>query len=510
MTLRDDALGVLTALAGQASAAARHDPGPVQPHAAVAGPLEHELVVAVGDPMVDRGRIHQLLTCLRRQAGRGDVGATAARLAVLTVWEVQGPQAAGELLETWRTVRAGIGGCPWCAVELEVRLLTELGRYTQAVDLLTGSPAGPWCLESEAALRAAALLPLLGAGHGARAAAWHRAGLRRVAHDRTRLHLVADHMDFLRLTGNGPAGVELARTHATLLRAGCTTAQRLRWLTAAAMVAAEQVDAGHGDDLVTVAWPERSTEPMTLAEFSAALRARAVPLAAAFDARCADRRRSVALLDRYRHERARAVLPVERPGAAADAEQRRRRAGRRPVTRQDVLTCPDPYAEAEEAVLSCTLIDPVGVWEELVVRATDESRARQAAARAVLARVLCLAGDRVRCLAEAATAAAMSEVAGDRVAVAAARATAAASWVATDPRRALELAESAVAQLAALPPGVEHAAALCRARSAGVAALLASDRLDDAECWIDQIHPAHPAQQVRVASQRAQVLRRRG
>ena len=515
MTIRDDALGVLTALVGQGPVgqgpgAAGNALAPAQqPHPAVSGPLEQELAVAVGDPVVDRSRIHQLLSRLSSQAAQGGVGATAARLAVRTVLEVQGPQAAGELLETWRAAGGGVGDCPWCAAELEVRVLAQLGRYTQAVDLLNDAPAGPWCPESEATLRSAALLPLLGAGHGARAAAWHRAGLHRVAHHRTRLHLVADHVDFLRLTGNGSAGVELARTHAALLRAGCTAAQRLRWFTAAAAVAAEQVDAGHGADLVTVAWPEQPTEPMTLAEFSAALRARAVPLAAAFDARCGDRRRSAALVDRHRHERVRAVLPVELT-AAARAEQPPRRTGRRPVTRQDVLSCPDPYAEAEEAVLSCTLVDPVGVWEELVLRAAAESRARQAAARAVLARVLCLAGDRVRCLAEVATAAAMSEVAGDRVAVAAAKATAAASWVAVDPRRALELAELAVAQLAVLPPGVEHAAAVCRARSAGVAALLASDRLDDAECWIAQIHPAHPGQQVRVANQRAQVLRRRG
>lgn len=507
MTIRDEALGVLAALAGAAAGAA-HGPAP-QAHPDVPGPLEHEIAVAVGDPAVDRGRIRQLLTCLSGRAAHADTGATAGRLVVATVLEVQGPRAAGELLETWRSARAGAGGCAWCAVEVEVRVLTELGRYSQAAALLDDPPAGPWCPESEAALRAAALLPLLGAGHGARATAWHRAGLRRVTHDRTRLHLVADHLDFLRLSGNAPAGVELARTHAALLRAGATAAQRLRWLTAAATVAAEQVDAGHGDDLVTVAWPQQPTEPMTLAEFGAALRARAVPLAAAFDARNGDRRRSVALLDRRRHELARAQLPVD-PPAAAEAGQRRRRAGRRPVTRQEVLACPDPYAEAEEAVLSCTLVDPVGVWEELVLRAADQSRARQAAARGVLARVLCLAGDRVRCLAEAATAAAMSEVAGDRVAVAAAQATAAASWVAADPARALELAELAVAQLSALPPGVEHAAALCRARSAGVAALLAADRLDDAEHWIAQVHPAHPGQQVRVASQRAQVLRRRG
>lgn len=510
MTIRDDALGVLSALAGRADPAAPAVYGPApHPHPAVSGPLEHELAVAVGDPGVDRGRIHQLLACLSSQAAHGDTGMTAARLAVLTVLEVQGPQVAGELLEPWRAARAGAGGCPWCAAEVQVRVLTELGRYPQAADLLNDPPAGPWCPESEAALCGAALLPLLGAGHGPRAAAWHRAGLRRVTHDRTRLHVVADHIDFLRLTGNAPAGVELARTHAALLRAGCTAAQRLRWLTAAAAVAADQVDAGHGDDLVTVAWPELPTEPMTLAEFSAALRARAVPLAAAFDARNADRRRSAALLDRHRHERARAELPVDLPATAQHAEQRRRSAGRRPVTRQDVLACPDPYAEAEEAVLACTLVDPVGVWQELVLRAADESRARQAAARGVLARVLCLVGDRVRCLAEAATAAAMSEVAGDRVAVAAAQATAAASWVAVDPRRALELAELAVAQLATLPPGVDHAAAVCRARSAGVAALLASDRLDDAECWVALVHPAHPGQQVRVASQRAQVLRRR-
>ncbi len=503
MTIRDEALGALSALAGHARG------GAGQPHPAAPGQLEQDLATVVGDPMVDRSTIHHVLARLTAQAGqRGDV-ATAARLAVATVLEVDGPQVASELLPAWRAARHGApGGCPGCAAELEVRVLGELGRYTEAADLLSGSPAGAWCPESDAALLGAALLPLLGAGHGARAVAWHGEGLRRVAQDRSRLHLLADHLDFLRLTGNGPAAVELVRTHTALLRAGCTAAQRLRWLTAAAQVTAEQVDAGHGDDLVTVAWPQRPTEPMTLAEFSTALHARAVPLAAAFDARNRDRRCAAALIGRGRHDRARTALVVDL--RALTAQQRRSScAGRRPVTLQDVLACPDPYTEAEEAVLSCTLVDPVGVWQQLVLRAADEGRGREAAARAVLARVLCLAGDRDRCLAEAATVEAMNAATGDQVAVAATKATAAASWVPVDPRRALTLAELAADQLDALPHSVERAAASCRARSAVVGALLALDRLDDAERWIAGVRPAHPGQQVRVASQQALVLRRR-
>lgn len=503
MTIRDEALGALSALAGHARG------GPDQPHPAAPGQLEQDLAALVGDPMADRSRIHQMLARLTAQAGRrGDV-ATAARLAMATVLEVDGPQVASELLAAWRAARNGAaGGCPGCAAELEVRVLGELGRYTEAADLLSGLPAAAWCPESDAALLGAALLPLLGAGHGARALAWHGEGLRRVAHDRARLHLLADHLDFLRLTGNGPVAVELVRTHTALLRAGCTAAQRLRWLTAAAQVAAEQVDAGHGDDLVTVAWPQQPTEPMTLAEFSTALHARAVPLAAAFDARNRDRRRAAALAGRGRHDRARTALVVDL--GALPAQQRRSGAGRRPVTLQDVLACPDPYTEAEEAVLSCTLVDPVGVWQQLVLRAAAEGRAREAAARAVLARVLCLAGDRGRCLAEAATAEAMNAATGDQVAVAATKATAAASWVPVDPRHALTLAELAADQLDGLPHSVERTAASCRARSAMVGALLALDRLDDAERWIAGVHPAHPGQQVRVATQRALVLRRRG
>lgn len=421
--------------------------------------------------------------------------------------------------------------------ELEVRVLAELGRYTEAVAVLDELPGGSGhtgpqdqeqcpesaqyhqyqqshCQESEAALLGAGLLPLLGAEHGSRAAAWYAVGLRQVIHDRSRLHLLADHIDFLRLTGNGPAAVELVRTHAALLRAGCTAAQRLRWLTSAAHAVAEQVDAGHGDDLVTVAWPERPTEPMTLAEFSAALHARATPLAAAFDARNGDRRCSLALSCRGRHDGARTTLSVDLRIVAPTVDHRRRRAGRRPVTLQDVLVCADPYAEAEEAVLSCTLVDPAGVWAALVLRAAGEGGAqgagREAAARAVLARVLCMTGDRVRCLAEAATAAALSSAIGDRVAVAAAKATSAACWVGDDPHHGLLLARQAAAELTALPPGVERDTGLCRAGSAAVAALLALDRPDEAERWMAEVQPVHPGQQVRVASQRALVLRRRG
>src|SRR5262249_20980882 len=150
---------------------------------------------------------------LGHQAGCCGAGPAAARLAVATVLEVEGPRAAGELLPAWRAARAGAPGCPGCASELEVRVLTGLRRYPEAAAVLDDSPPQLWCPRSDAGLLGAALLPLLGTGQGARAAAWHGEGLRRAAHDRTRLHLVADHLDFLRLTGNGATGVELARTH---------------------------------------------------------------------------------------------------------------------------------------------------------------------------------------------------------------------------------------------------------------------------------------------------------
>lgn len=520
MTIRDEALRTLNALAGQAYGAGRHARGvrhqvhpiPPQPDHGAPGRLQRELAAAVADPMVGLGRIEQLLAELGRI---GDAG-TAARLVVSTVLEVEGPQAAGELLPRWRAARESAGraapGCPSYVAELEVqvRVLAELGHYAAAAELLDESPPeAAGCPESGVALLGAALLPLLAAGRELRALAWHSEGLRKVAHDRTRLHLLADHLDFLRLTGNGPAAVELARTHAALLRAGAA-AHRLRWLTSAAQVSAEQVDAGHGEDLVTVAWPARTTEPMTLADFSQALHARAVPLAAAFDARNGDRRCAMALADGGRHTGVRAVWPVDLRATPVVVEQRRRRSGRRPVTLRDVLACPDPYAEAEEAVLSCTLVDPVGVWQELVLRASGGTQRREAGARDVLARVLALAGQRDRCLAEAALAGAMSAAIGDRVAAAAAKATSAVATVPVDPRQGLVLARRAVDELDRLPRSVERAAALCRARSAGVAALLALDLVDEAERWMAEVNPAHPGQQVRVASQRALVLRLRG
>lgn len=534
MTIRDEALGVLNALVGHASDPAGRPLGAEYQPPGLPERLELELAAAVADPMMDRSRIEHLVARLAEQTDWGSGGvATAARLAIATVLEVEGSRTAGELLAPWRAARASAGpsgaGCPGCMGEVEVRVLAELGRYTEAVAVLDALPAGARhtaqfqesarcqsvrCQESDAALLGAGLLPLLGAGHGSRALAWHTEGLRQVLHDRNRLHLLADHIDFLRLTGNGPAAVELVRTHAALLRAGCTASQRLRWLTSAAHVVAEQVEAGHGEDLVTIAWPERPTEPMTLAEFSLALHARARPLAAAFDARNGDRRRALALSCRGRHEAARAALPVDLRAALPAVEHRRRSAGRRPVTLQDVLVCADPYAEAEEAVLSCTLVDPVGVWEALVLRAASDAgprdKGREAAARAVLARVLCLAGNRIRCLAEAATAAAMSAATGDRVAVVAAKATAAACWVDDDPRYGLLLARMATAELTALPAGIERDAGLCRASSAVVAALLALDRPEEAQRWMARVQPVHPGQQVRVASQRALVWRRRG
>ncbi|HEU0090240.1 MAG TPA: hypothetical protein VFQ77_21730 [Pseudonocardiaceae bacterium] len=528
MTIRDEALRTVQVLAGSAPAgqAPSADPRVLQGEP---GQPAVDLVAAVAEPLASRSRIDCLLGQLaaRARERRGDA-APAARLAVATVLAVDGPEAAGELLAPWRAARASAGpagaGCPGCAAELEVRVLVELGRYGEATEVLEAlsgealsgealsgealsgdalpSP-GVCCPESGLALLGAALPALLGTGHERRALAWHVAGLRGVARHRIRLHLLADHLDFLRLTGNGSAGVGLICSHAALLRSGCTAAQRLRWLTAAAHVTDEQVAAGHGEDLVTVAWPQRSTEPMTLAEFRTALYARATPLAGAFDARNGHPRHQVALAGPHRHDRARCTLALDLRAAAP------RRPGRRPVALPDVLACPDPCADAEEALLAGTLIDPVGVWQELVLRAGDRGIAEGAAARAVLARVLCLAGDRDRGLAEAATAEAMSAALGDRVAAAAARATAAACWAQTDPARGLLLVTQVIDELAVLAPSGARDAALCRARSTGVAALLALDRLDEAERWVAEIDPVHPGQQVRVASQRALVLRRR-
>lgn len=531
MTIRVEALGVLNALAGLTRRAA---PFGSPPRATRPVSSAVDLTAAVTDPAVSRGRVDQLLARLAAQAAeQREFAGAAARLAVATALEVDGPQLAGELLEPWRGAReaagAGAAGCAGCTAELEIRVLSELGCFAEATAVLDALPGGsaftgPWCVEHAAALPAAALLPLLGAGRGSQAVNSHCDGLRTVVHDRTRLHLLADHLDFLRLSANGPAAVELVRTHTALLRAGCTAAQRLRWLTAAAHAVAEQVDAGHGDDLVTVAWPEHPTEPMTLADFSLALYARATPLAAAFDARNGDRRRVLDLTDLGRHDQLRRALPVDLSPAGPSGQprrhgprsgvHRRRQVARPPVALADVLACADPYAEAEEALLSCTLSDPIGVWQELVLRAGAEAARpgdrREAAARAVLARVLCLAGQRDQCLAEVATAEAMNTATGNRVAVASTRATAAACWVQVEPHRGLALAEQAVADLADLPPSAERDEALCRAYSARVAALLTLEKLDEALHWVGLLNPVHAGQQVRVAAQHALVLRMRG
>lgn len=488
MTIRDEVFATLRTLTGNRGS---------EPDAAA--DLEPELHAAVSHPDVGRRRIGELLATM---AGAATNPAQPTRLALVAQLALDGPDGAAELLELWRAARAADPPrCAGCDAVIEARALTALGRLEEAVDVLEPVlTPGSECDEHQGEVLAAALLPLLGAGQGERALACHRAGHPAVA---DRPALIAEHLEFLRLTGNGRAAVELARRHAPSLLAGSTPADRVRWLTAAANAAADQVDAGHGGDLVTVAWPGRPAEPVTLEGFAAQLRQRAATLAAAFDTRNGNDHHSATLAYRDRNHRLRAVLPL-RPEPAA----RPMPGGRRPMSLADVLTCPDPLGQAEEGLLARTLIDPVAVCDALVLRYAGTER--EAAARAVLARVLCIAGQHERCLAEAETVAAISAAAGDRGAAAAARATAAASLVERDPRRALALVAPVTDELAAMPPDVERDAALCRARSAGVGALLALDMLDDAERWLPGVHPTHPGQRLRVACQRAVLLRRRG
>lgn len=491
MTICDEVRGVLVS----------GTTGPARP----AGDLEARLHAAISHPDVGRRRIVELLTSL---AGSATAPGRPARLALLAHLALDGPDGAAELLTAWRAARvADPARCTDCDIALEARALTALRRFAEAARVLgpvlaDEGPArhvGSECDEHRAEVLAAALLPLLGAGQGERALACHRAGHPAVA---GRPALLAEHLEFLRLTGNGRAAVELARRHAPSLLAGSTPADRLHWLTAAAHAAADQADAGHGDDLVTVAWPGRQAEPDTLTGFAAQLNRRADALAAAFDARNGSGRHTATLGDRTRDHRLRVVLPLP-----AEPVTRATTGGRRPMTLHDVLACPDPLGQAEEGLLARTLVDPVAVCDALVLRYSGTER--EADARSVLARVLSAAGHHERCLAEAETAAAISAAAGDRVAELAARATAAASWVERDPRRALALVTPIVDELAAMPAGVERDAALCRARSAGVGALLALDMLDAAQRWLAGVHPCHPGQRVRVACQRVVLLRRR-
>lgn len=494
MTIRDEVLATLYAFTGSHAS----EPG------AAAG-LEAELHAAVAHPEVGRRRISELLTALASAAtGPGQ----PARTALVAHLALDGADGAAELLALWRSARAANPqACTGCDAVVEARALTALGRLEEAADVLgpvladgdAARQAGRGCAGNRPEVLAAALLPLLGAGQGERALACHRAGHLAVAN---RPALLAEHVEFLRLTDNGHAAVELARRHAPSLLAGSTPADRLHWLTAAAQAAADQADTGHGDDLVIVAWPGRQAEPVTLTGFAAQLHRRAAALAAAFDARNGNDRHTATLIDRTHHRRLRAVLPLP-----AEPVTRTAAGGRRPMTLHDVLACPDPLGQAEEGLLARTLVDPVAVCDALVLRYSGTER--EAGARAVLARVLSAAGRHERCLAEAETVAAMSAAAGDRVTEVAARATAAASWVDHDPRRALALVTPIVDELAAMPAGVERDAALCRARSAGVGALLALDMLDDAQRWLAGVHPAHPGQRVRVAFQRVVLLRRR-
>lgn len=112
--------------------------------------------------------------------------------------------------------RDGMSDCSACVPSGQVRHLTSLGRFEEAIAI--GEPfKHGGCTEQPQWMLSELLMPYLRTGRFDAAVEAHREGYRRIRDDRHHLDNLAQHVLFCGLTGNEPRGLELVERHLSWL-----------------------------------------------------------------------------------------------------------------------------------------------------------------------------------------------------------------------------------------------------------------------------------------------------
>lgn len=206
------------------------------------------------NPMFPREDIDAALDQLTeafRRAGVGESGVVQTRLSE-AVTTGRFDEAATWFERLRATPVDDYSDCAACVASNQVGYLVGTGRDEEAIALAEGAVEdGLSCSEQPEHLMAQVLLPLLRAGRGDQALAWHLSSYRHARTDPEKLGTIAEHLTFCAVTGNLERGLELADRHLGWLgHDRLNLAHRLEALLAFGTLLEALVRAGEGEQTV--------------------------------------------------------------------------------------------------------------------------------------------------------------------------------------------------------------------------------------------------------------------
>ncbi|MEU5781485.1 hypothetical protein [Micromonospora lupini] len=188
--------------------------------------------------------------------------------------------------------RDALSDCGACVPSGQVRHLTSLGRFDEAIAVGEPYKRGG-CTEQPQWMLSELLTPYLRVGRFDEAVEAHRDGYRRIRDDRHHLDNLAQHVLFCGLTGNEARGLELVERHLSWLERPSSPYAAMEFAASAALVLGRLSASGHGD----LALSRRSDDgtrrwEATVAEVHDEMAGQARAIAARFDVRNGNRHQS--------------------------------------------------------------------------------------------------------------------------------------------------------------------------------------------------------------------------
>ncbi|WP_265523303.1 hypothetical protein [Oerskovia flava] len=257
-------------------------------------------------PAVPAAQIDRTLDDMRRRYALAGNGTNAVALERFQWSRARGAADTEDAYQAWvATPRDDYSQCEACEPGDRADYLFETGRFTEGIRLLEQVLAtSPSCATEPGDMLSFLQLAYLEVGDLGRAAATHRRALVHLDGDIALAGAQGRHLEFLARSHNDELAIRRIVAQQDLLRAAKTPADRLAFLTGAG-VATSVLRAAHGDRAVRL----REVPATTVAELDEWVRAEALALAAAFDAR--NGTDSVGRRTRSAWDRADARVPVD-------------------------------------------------------------------------------------------------------------------------------------------------------------------------------------------------------
>ncbi|MEV1015708.1 hypothetical protein AB0I89_03070 [Micromonospora sp. NPDC049801] len=188
--------------------------------------------------------------------------------------------------------RDSMSDCQACVPSGQVRHLTSLGRFDEAITIGEPYKRGG-CTEQPQWMLSELLTPYLRTGRYDEAVEAHRDGYRRIRDDRHHLDNLAQHVLFCGLTGNEARGLELVERHLSWLERPSSPYAAMEFAASAALVLGRLRAAGHADLVVSRRSDDGTRRwEATVAEVHDEVAAQARAIAARFDVRNGNRHQS--------------------------------------------------------------------------------------------------------------------------------------------------------------------------------------------------------------------------